>query len=258
MSFCHVSTEDLFVKEALLYKPVAELCSPNEIFVCSEESHFYAQCLERMVLKQCIVTDAIVEFGAGDGGPVIEALAKSSFEGTVYGFELNPVAHKLARSRIKAQRLEKKYVVHNQCFFENLTIKADYLIANPPYLPAPDNDLYIPALHGGNDGAVITKQLLSLGYKNVLLMISAYSNPVEVVDYAARQGYQLVDFMVSPLRFGYYSCEPKVRQAIAKLRERQQAFYSEKIYFLSGVLFREGSELDRDLSKEFKKVMTVL
>jgi methylase of polypeptide subunit release factors len=246
------------MKEALLPKIVAEGCSPKEVFVCSEESRFYAQCLERMVLNQCSATDTIVEFGAGDGGPVTEALAKSSFEGKIHGFELNPAAYKLAKSKIKAQQLETKYVVHNQCFFENLMLEANYLIANPPYLPAPDNDLYIPALHGGADGAGITKQLLSLGYKNVFLMISAYSNPVGVVDYAARQGYQLMDFTISPLRFGFYSCEPKVRKAIAELRERQQAFYSERVYFLSGVLFSEDSKLDRDLSKEFKKVMTAL
>jgi methylase of polypeptide subunit release factors len=246
------------MKEALLPKPVAELCSPNEVFVCSEESQFYAQCLERMVLNQCNVTDTIVEFGAGDGGPVIEALRKSSFEGMIHGFELNPAAQKLAESKIKEHRLEAKYAVHNQCFFENLKLKANCLIANPPYLPAPNNDLYIPALHGGTDGAGITKQLLSLGYKKVLLMVSAYSNPIEVVEYAARQGYQLVDFMISPLKFGYYSCEPKVQKAIAELRERQKAFYSESIYFLSGVLFRESSNPNLDLSKEFKKVMTAL
>jgi methylase of polypeptide subunit release factors len=249
--------QDLLMKEALLPKPI-EACSLKEVFVCSEESQFYAQCLERMVLNQCSATDTIVEFGAGDGGPVTEALARSSFEGTIHGFELNSTAYELAKSKIKAHRLETKYVVHNECFFKNLALEANYLIANPPYLPAPDNNLYIPALHGGTDGAGITKQLLSLGYKNVLLMISAYSNPVEVVDYAAKQGYQLIDFMISPLRFGYYSCEPKVRKAIAELRERQQAFYSESIYFLSGVLFRKGGNSDLDLSKEFKKVMTAL
>ncbi len=89
-------------------------------------------------------------------------------------------------------------------------------------------------------------------------MISAYSNPVETVDFAIDQGYQLVDFMISPLRFGYYSCEPKVKNTIAELRKKRKAFYSENIYFLAGALFKKRNVSDLDLSNEFLKVMTVL
>ncbi|WP_404790195.1 SAM-dependent methyltransferase [Altericista sp. CCNU0014] len=246
------------MKEALLPKPLLTIDARNEVFICQEESQFYAQCLESMVFKYCDATDTVVEFGAGDGGPVISALLKNDFNGIIHGFELNYPSYELARSNIKKYHLEDRYVVHNRCFFNDLRLEANYLIANPPYLPAPDNNLYIPSLHGGTDGADITKRLLSLGYQNVMLMISAYSNPIEVVNYAADRGYKLVDFMLSPLRFGYYSCEPKVRAAIAELRRRNQAFYSENIYFLSGVLFRKDSESDLDLSEEFIKVMTIL
>ncbi len=31
------------------------------------------------------------------------------------------------------------------------------LIANPPYIAAPDDDILMPALHGGIDGAVLTR-----------------------------------------------------------------------------------------------------
>ena len=44
-----------------------------------------------------------------------------------------------------------------------------------------------------------------------MLLISAYANPVETMEHARALGYRCTDFMVTPLPFGYYSSEPKVR-----------------------------------------------
>lgn len=247
------------MKEALLSSNNAiDSYSPNQVFFCPEESQFYSQCLEKMVLNRCNHFDSIVEFGAGEGSPVIDCLLKTKFHGSIHGYELNAAACKLAQSRIEQYQLKNKYIIHNKCFFKHSPSDASYLIANPPYLPAPDDKLYMPSLHGGTDGATITKQLLSVGCDNVLLMISAYSNPVETIDYALERDYQVIDFMISPLRFGYYSCEPKVRKAIAELQKRKKAFYSPNIYFLAGVLFKKEESCNVDLSAELLKVMTAL
>jgi methylase of polypeptide subunit release factors len=247
------------MKEALLNAaPSAIAYSPNEVFFCPEESQFYSQCIEKMVASQCTPFDSVVEFGAGEGSPVINCLLKTRFDAPIQGYELNPAASELANSRIEQYGLKHKYKVHNRCFFKHVFADANYLIANPPYLPAPDNDLYIPSLHGGKDGATITKRLLSMGCENLLLMISAYSNPIETIEYAIAEGYQVTDFMISPLKFGYYSCEPKVRETITELRSERKAFYSKNIYFLAGVLFRQKDVSQPDLSTELLKVMTVL
>ena len=231
--------------------------SPNQVFFCPEESQFYAQCLEKMVMNQCTAADLIVEFGAGEGSPVIRSLLRTTFPGFIQGYELNPTACKQAQSRIEQYGLTHQYVVHNKCFFEYADDSASYLIANPPYLPAPDNDLYMPTLFGGTDGAQITNRLLALDYKNVLLMISSYSNPIEVVEHSHSLGYQIVDFMTAPLKFGYYSCEPKVENTIAQLRRDRKAFYSKNVYLLAGVLFSKD-RFNGDISTEFLKVMTAL
>lgn len=48
--------------------------------------------------------------------------------------------------------------IHNSCFFKGVQdIPASCLIANPPYIPAPDNNILMPALHGGEDGANLTR-----------------------------------------------------------------------------------------------------
>ena len=55
------------------------------------------------------------------------------------------------------------------------------------------------------------QDLMSLGLDKVMLLISSYSNPVETLQHARRQGYILRDFMVTAMPFGKYSSEPKVR-----------------------------------------------
>lgn len=66
--------------------------------------------------------------------------------------------------------------VHNTCFFKGHkqvpSGPGACLIANPPYVPAPDNDILMPALWGGVDGAVLTRELLTLGFDRCMLLIS--------------------------------------------------------------------------------------
>lgn len=184
-------------------------------------------------------------------------MLRTPFKGKIHGYELNSQAYKVAQSRIKQYRLSDRYIVRNQCFFEGYKqFPANYLISNPPYLPAPDNDIYMPSLHGGTDGATITKRLFSVGCDRVFSLISAYSNPVETIEYALKRDYKVIDFTIAPLQFGYYSSEPKVKETINSLRRDRKAFYSLNIYLLAGVLFEKNRQGNTDLSPELLKVMT--
>jgi len=228
----------------------------TDIFFCPEESDFYSHCLETLVLNNC-VDSTIVEFGSGDGSPVINSLLRTRFDGILHGFEINNLAYEAAKSKIKESGLSQKYNIHNQSLFETRRF-ADYLISNPPYLPALDNKIRQPLLHGGTDGITVTKQLIALDYENVLVMISSYSNPEGIVSYARAKGYYVSSFLVSPLTFGYYSSDSKVRNRIRELRENNMAFYSGNIYLLAGVLFRKQHKLAVDISTELVQIMTSL
>jgi methylase of polypeptide subunit release factors len=230
----------------------------KSIFFCPEESNFYSHCLETLVFNQCEDSDSIIEFGSGDGSPVINSLLRTRFNGLVHGFELNNSAYKAANSIIEEYNLSDRYIIHNQCFFDSSKPDAEYLVSNPPYLPAPDNDIYLPALHGGTDGATLTKQLLSLGYENALMLISSFSDPEGTINHARDEGYSVADFVVVPLPFGYYSSQPKVKNTIEELRKNNMAFYSGNIYFLAGVLFKKQQEANQDLSQELVQVLTAL
>lgn len=229
----------------------------KDVFYCPEESEFYSQCIKELVLKRSNKSEIIVEFGSGDGTPVINSLLETKFKGKIYGFELNESAYKVAKSNISKYELKSKYIIQNQSFFSSLIPEAEYLISNPPYLPAIDNKIYQPLLHGGMDGSKIARELLSLNYENVLLMVSSYSNPQSLVECAKSNGYSTGNFLISPLNFGYYSSEPKVKSAILEMQKKGLAFYSENVYLLAGVLFTQN-QVPVDLSSELIKIMTCL
>lgn len=88
----------------------------TDIFVCDEESHFYSQCLEKLLVKNSSGTQTVVEFGSGDGTPVIACLMHSQFSGTIHGFELNKRAADLANSRAIQSQVSKHYKVSLQGF----------------------------------------------------------------------------------------------------------------------------------------------
>ncbi len=237
------------------------LTSPKplkDVFFCPEESNFYSYCLQSLVLNNCSNSETIIEFGSGDGSPVINSLTQTQFNGVVHGFEINNLSCELANEKIKVCGLSDKYIVHNRSLFDTSIPQGDYLISNPPYLPAIDNKIYQPFLHGGIDGITVTRQLLSLGYNNVLAMIASYSNPIGAIDYALTKGYHIANFIISPLSFGYYSSEPKVKHRIEELKKDNMAFYSKNIYLLAGVLFTKQNSCKENLSTELAQLITCL
>jgi methylase of polypeptide subunit release factors len=131
---------------------------------------------------------------------MINVLIRNQFHGLIHGFELNTSAWKAANSIIDKYQLGDKYIIYNSCLFESSQPNANYLVANPPYLPAPDNDIYLPLLFGGIDGATITNKLLSLNYDNVLLLVSSFSNPESTIQKAKANGYYVNNFLVLPLK----------------------------------------------------------
>ena len=90
--------------------------TPLQIFVCDEESHFYSQVLEKLLLRNCRDSKTtVIEFGAGDGTPVINALLRGASAGcnfgesTVHGFELNPKAAAVATRNATDMGVQHQY-----------------------------------------------------------------------------------------------------------------------------------------------------
>ncbi|CAL5227023.1 g9917 [Coccomyxa viridis] len=220
-------------------------------------------CVSKMALKECRDDEQVIEFGTGDGSPVIHALESwGRYGGVIHGFEINPSAAAAARNNAAAHGVTNSYKVQNSCFFKGLEqASPSMLIANPPYIAAPDDDILMPALHGGIDGAVLTRTLMSLGLDKAMLLISSYSNPVETLEHARSEGYILRDFMLTSMPFGTYSSEPKVMDWITRMKRESKAFFTSKTYLLAGVLLVKAQAAVKrqdDLTDELLSIMTAL
>jgi hypothetical protein len=231
-------------------------------FICPEESMRYAGSLEQLVFskfRNALEKPTIIEFGSGTGAPVVTAILNSKFSGTVHGYEINPEASETADRLIEDNGLTNQYIIHNTSFFETKRIvDADYLIANPPYVPCNDQSLLtLPDLCGGPEGNEISKKLLSCGYKNVFLEVSSYSNPKSLLEHALNLGYKVTDFQITQLPFGIYSRQPIVQTRIQEMRESGKAFFSNNCYLVGSTFFAKNTH-EQDLSSELLACLTSL
>ena len=100
----------------------------KDIFYCPEESNFYSNCLENFVLRNRQNFKYIVEFGSGDGSPVICSLLRNKFSGLIQGFELNTDAWKAANLTIDEYSLTDKYIIDNSSLFESNKTQSECLV----------------------------------------------------------------------------------------------------------------------------------
>jgi hypothetical protein len=229
----------------------------HDVFLCPEESSFYAHCLCNLLAGHCRNETLIHEFGSGEGLPMVDALRHSNFRGVVHGYEIQHTSCKLANKRIEEYQVHPHYIVHHEDFFDAIDKpNAGTLVTNPPYLPACDPDvLYLKCLYGGADGSMISRRLLSLGYATVMLMLSSFSDPAGLLHFAGDQGYSVVDFVIQPLIFGRYSSQPEVKSRIMELYRDGNAFFSEHYYLLAGVVFQKRNKVDEELSSDLMALM---
>jgi hypothetical protein len=230
-------------------------------FVCSEESENYAQSLQNLLLNGLHANAAhptIIEFGSGTGEPVIAALLNSGFTGIIHGYEVNSGAAHIARQLVSGLGLSRQYIIHTGSFFDASDIpQADYLIANPPYIPA-DNpaDLILPGLCGGPNGNSVAERILDAGYPNVCLEVSSYSNPSALIQHAQTLGYSLTRYSVTDLPLGIYSGQPVVMNRIRQMQSEGRAFLVGDHYSVGSAFFTKRPDGDPDLSFEFYLTLT--
>ncbi len=227
----------------------------DQIFSCRDESGFYSMCIEHLLLTRVPADATLVEFGSGDGTPVITALEKSDFTGRITGFELNAAAHANCRQNIHGAGLSSRYQVHCGSFFDGTPPRYDALLANPPYIPFPDNSIRLPYLHGGPNGCELTLRLLQEPCRMFMLILSSYSHPLAIIDQARQQGLVVADFFVTPISYGRYSREPKVFAYIMDLKDRGHAFAAATGYLLAGALFVGADQGCDDRSAYLEKLL---
>ena len=230
----------------------AKTVESGTIFRDREESEFYAQCVRDFLFRhgyELLEDKEIVELGVGTGETIAELLKYHGFTGKIRGYEIDGASYEYARRLIDAHSVSDRYLILNDDFFEAVkgAVVGGCVISNPPFIPAHDQSIRMPELWGGTDGSSVTKRIIECGFERLILLVSSFSNPLSIINYASVHGYRVLDFAFRTMRFGAYSSEPKVRERIAELGRRAEAFVSADRYCLAGVAWVKNDNVT-DLS----------
>ena len=204
--------------------------------------------------------EGVVELGSGDAtaiGDVVGALPGLR----VRGFDISPTSVEAARANIAARGVAGRYTVELGDFFDRADSaggpSVSTVIANPPYIPAPDRDILMPELWGGVHGNDLVLQLLKAGYENVITAVASYSDPVTTVRTAGDLGYRVANFLAMALDFGRYSSEPKVRAHIQRLCDEGKAWAAGDGYMVAVALFTRNPDIPGDRADQLLRSLQI-
>jgi hypothetical protein len=222
-------------------------------FSAADESAHYALSVG-MLLQQYRTPldwerDGIVELGTGDAVAMADLVA--AVPGLrIRSFDISSPSVDQARRNIAARGVADRYSVELGDFFDQSDSAggpgAATVVANPPYIPAPDRDILMPELWAGPSGNAPMLQLLKAGYDNVIAAVASYSDPAATLATANDLGYRVANFLAMGLDFGVYSREPKVAAQIRRLCAEGRGWSDENGYMVAVALFTRNPAIPGD------------
>ncbi|MGY1743807.1 MULTISPECIES: methylase [unclassified Blastococcus] len=202
--------------------------------------------------------DGVVELGTGDATAIADVVA--GLPGLrVRSFDISAPSVEQARANIAARGVAERYTVELGDFFDGADSAggppARTVIANPPYIPAPDRDIRMPELWGGYYGNDLSLALLKAGYDNVIVAVPSYSDPVTTLGTAADLGYRVANFLAMGLDYGPYSAEPKVAEHIRRIVAEGRGWAGEAEYMVAVALFTCDDAIPGDRTTQLARAL---
>jgi methylase of polypeptide subunit release factors len=202
--------------------------------------------------------EGVVELGTGDAtaiGDVVDALPDLR----VHSYDISAPSVAAARVNIAERGVADRYTVELGDFFDQADSAGgspvSTVIANPPYIPAPDRNILMPELWGGVHGNDLMLQLLKAGYDNVIAAVASYSDPVTTVRTAGDLGYRVANFLAMGLDYGRYSREPRVREHIRRLCEEGRGWAGDDEYMVAVALFTRNPDIPGDRADQLLRAL---
>ncbi|MCW2535995.1 MAG: putative methylase domain [Modestobacter sp.] len=231
-------------------------------FDCAEESAHYAFSVQLLLNHYAAVvpwrSEGVAELGSGDAraiGQVVRTMPGLR----VHGTDISATSVERARATIDQLGVADRYTVELGDFFEWADSaggrQVSTVIANPPYIPAPDGDILMPELWGGEHGNDLALRLLKAGFEHLLVAMPSYSDPAETLETAADLGYRVANFLAMGLEFGQYSNEPKVRAHIEQLVAGGHGWAGDDEYVVAVALLTQSPEVTRDRSAQLRRAL---
>jgi hypothetical protein len=204
--------------------------------------------------------EGVVELGTGDATAIADVVAGLP-ELRVRSFDISAPSVQKARENIAARGVADRYTVELGDFFDGADSAGapvvSTVIANPPYIPAPDRDILMPELWGGVHGNDLVLQLLKAGYRNVVVAVPSYSDPGSTVATAGDLGYRVANFLAMGLDYGPYSSEPKVLEHIRRLCAAGRGWAGDDGYMVAVALFTRNPDVPGDRAEQLLKALQV-
>ena len=204
------------------------------------------------------VREGVVELGTGDATAIADVVAGLP-ELRVRSFDISASSVARARDNIAARGVADRYTVEFGDFFDRADSaagpSASTVIANPPYIPAPDRDIRMPELWGGVYGNDLVLQLLKAGYRNVVTAVPSYADPETTVRTAEDLGYRVVNFLAMGLDYGEYSSEPKVRDHVRRLVAEGRGWAGDDEYMVAVALFTQDPDIPGDRAGQLLRAL---
>ncbi|HEX2075872.1 MAG TPA: methylase [Geodermatophilus sp.] len=231
-------------------------------FSSADESAHYAfsvcLLLERYRDQLRWAEEGVVELGTGDASAIAGAVA--SLPGLrVRSYDISAESVERARQNIAARGVADRYTVELGDFFDRADsaggLPVSTVIANPPYIPAPDRDIRMPELWGGVHGNDLVLQLLKAGYENVVVAVPSYSDPLTTVATATDLGYRVANFLAMGLDYGPYSAEPKVSEHIRRLCAEGRGWAGDDEYMVAVALFTQNPDIPGDRAAQLLRAL---
>ncbi|MGY1634339.1 methylase [Geodermatophilus sp. SYSU D01186] len=204
--------------------------------------------------------EGVVELGTGDATAIADVVAGLP-ELRVRSFDISAPSVERARENIAARGVGDRYTVELGDFFDGAdsagSPAVSTVIANPPYIPAPDRDILMPELWGGVHGNDLVLQLLKAGYRNVVVAVPSYSDPGSTVATAGDLGYRVANFLAMGLDYGPYSSEPKVRDHIRRMCAEGRGWAGDDEYMVAVALFTQDPHIPGDRSTQLLRALQI-
>jgi methylase of polypeptide subunit release factors len=242
-------------------RPSAELDTVGS-FDCAEESSHYAFSVQLLLSQYAAVVpwraEGVAELGSGDARAIGQVVATLP-DLRVHGTDISATSVGRARATIARLGVADRYTVEHGDFFEWADSAegraVSTVIANPPYIPAPDGDILMPELWGGEHGNDLALRLLKAGFEHLLVAMPSYSDPAETLEAAADLGYRVANFLAMGLEFGRYSNEPKVHAHIDRLVAEGHGWAGDDEYVVAVALLTQSPEVTRDRSAQLRRAL---
>jgi methylase of polypeptide subunit release factors len=240
--------------------PSSPELDPIGSFDCAEESAHYAFSVQLLLSQYAGVvpwrSQGVAELGSGDARAIGQVMR--SLPGLrVHGTDISATSVARARATIAHLGVADRYTVELGDFFAWADSpggrQVSTVIANPPYIPAPDGDILMPELWGGEHGNELALRRVKAGFAHLLVALPSYSDPAETLSTAADLGYRVANFLAMGLEFGRYSNEPKVRRHIERLVADGHGWAGDGEYVVAVALLTQSPAVVRDRAAQHRR-----